>query len=457
MLLIVLRESISYLRTFTTKGYLDNGQITGIELLQKTVDAFQRENNNIMYSINNNTEVVMRKKILELNVWLLTAFILDFIAIPPIQSSGIHSYGYTSNSGYLYPAVDTTFFNSNFLPEIYKKAIIASNLSKVENSLKVNKANNVSVSKAKKVEELTIAERNKLGISVGFHGVEISEEKINQILINSPIGTSITNITTDQNNSSTDTTIVQHIRDPSLYLTTTTTITNSCVDSIESPPRTIDSFLPNDSFSPDISRIDGSSSSSHIDEEHILFSEDLTDTDQAIYILKVWRLVDSLLTLLGPMGASSWLSIDRVERFKTALKVGVRLGRFALHLMQESVDSLIQQPTQNIPITPLKSNITTGSSTALNRAIDGTFWIILRVLLDLFIQCSYHDENTEELNEMSFNILEKLSSMLHWLKDNSKEYFDNESLYIAIKLVKAMRNMKDYQKGSILFIYINIF
>ena len=91
----VLRETISFLRTYATYGYLD-GQITGMELLQSTVDALQKEVSTVQSSISNSTEIIMRRKIMELNLWLLTAFVLDFITLPPAQPSGRESISRSS-------------------------------------------------------------------------------------------------------------------------------------------------------------------------------------------------------------------------------------------------------------------------------------------------------------------------------------------------------------------------
>ena len=62
-----------------------------MEIFQNTVDALQKESNTVQSSIVNNTEITIRRKIMELNLWLLTAFILDFITLPPAQPSGRES------------------------------------------------------------------------------------------------------------------------------------------------------------------------------------------------------------------------------------------------------------------------------------------------------------------------------------------------------------------------------
>jgi hypothetical protein len=380
----VLRETISFLRTYATYGYLD-GQITGMELLQSTVDALQKEVSTVQSAINDTLEIKMRRKIMELNLWLLTAFVLDFITLPPAQPSGRESMNRSSifaPADILSGMPDFSLLVSSPTPSPMKRAVTAG-----KSMASVSSDQSYEAAPRPRNKSVDVFSPNK-----SFS--EISASDFGDLA------------SLDLNGSFT----------------------------FKIDASKLDGGKP---FSPDLSRIeqgrrDRRSSAMHRSSKHNA---------------KKWKLVDSLLELLGPIGSNTWQSIDRVERVKAAIKVGYRLGRFAMHLMQESVDSIIVQPTST-PLTPLKNSTAPSArgdkGSLLLRAIDGTYWIILRVLLDLFVQSPFPDRELQEggPRPVAMRAIERLQKQLEWIKDVSREYYDQEALFIVIKLADVLHSGK---------------
>lgn len=387
---IVLRETISFLRTYATYGYLD-GQITGMELLQSTIDALQKEQNTVQSAIVNSTEIIMRRKIMELNLWLLTAFVLDFITLPPAQPSGRESM---SRSSYFSPAD------------------ILSGMPDFSHLL--CSPNAPSPVRRASTAGSTSGSQKAINFAVSDSSAETSRARVRSVDFASPSEKSLTEISISELDMS--------------------------LDFNSSMARTTESQnLPNSSkpFSPDLSRIENGRKERRISAAN----------KSSKHNGKKWRLVESLLNLLGPIGSNTWQSIDRVERFKAAFKVGYRLGRFAMHLMQESVDQIITQPSMT-PLTPLKnSNLPAANrnkDALVLRAIDGTFWIILRVLLDLFVQTPFADRDMIEgaPPPVALRALSRLMTLLDWVKDMSRDYYESESIFIVIKLAEVLHSGK---------------
>src|SRR3546814_20600812 len=81
----VLRETMSYVRYYGEQGELPVFA-TGLDLLQQTVDILRREEESQQkgrYKPLN--ELDLRGRLLQLNIWLVAAVILEFLALPPLQ------------------------------------------------------------------------------------------------------------------------------------------------------------------------------------------------------------------------------------------------------------------------------------------------------------------------------------------------------------------------------------
>jgi hypothetical protein len=199
----------------------------------------------------------------------------------------------------------------------------------------------------------------------------------------------------------------------------------------------------------------------------VSFSDNrLLEENRSVYGDKIWRLVESLLDLLGPMEnfSHSWLTSDLVDRLRAGMKVGIRLGRSVVNQMQESVDLMISQPSALGlgSSTPMKSaashsgpnksssaaSASAGSSknstkdTPLSKAIDGVFWIILRVLLNIFIEGGASERETLSENSSPLKAVARLQAFMAWVREGSREYYDLESLYIVTKVTDTLRITK---------------
>jgi len=374
LFLTVLRETISFLRTYATYGYLD-GQVTGMEILQSTIDALQKEQTMVQSAIVNSTEINLRRKIMELNLWLLTAFVLDFITLPPAQPSGGRE---SITRGSIYSPVDIL----SGMPDFSHFMISPASPTPAAPS-PASRRQSARVSGTWNAVDISVESSRNRGRSVDFHDRSMSDISV-----------------TDLYDLSSD-----------LRLDTPTKV-----------------------LSP-------SASMSRIEKGRK--ERRSTAFKSSKHNGKKWKLVESLLNLLGPMGSNTWQSIDRVERFKAAIKVGYRLGRFAMHLMQESVDSIITQPSLT-PLTPLKNSSLPSANrnkdALVLRAIDGTFWIILRVLLDLFIQTPFADREMHDgaVQPVALKALARLTTLLEWAKEISRDFYDSESLFIVIKLCEVL-------------------
>lgn len=382
----VLRETISFLRTYATYGYLD-GQITGMELLQSTVDALQKEVSTVQSSISNSTEIIMRRKIMELNLWLLTAFVLDFITLPPAQPSGRESISRSS-----------IFAPADILSGVPDFSALFPSVSSPCSPIK---------------RSSTLHKTEAMGSASSDTSLDTSARpRVRSVDFASPHDKSFSEISASDFGDISD--------------------FNSSFLNLRSGDRELSK-----PFSPTLSGV----------EQGRRNRRASVAVKSNRHNAKKWRLVETLLQLLGPIGSNTWQSIDRVERFKAAIKVGYRLGRFAMHLMQESVDSIIVQPSLT-PLTPLKNSTTPGTrgnkESLVLRAIDGTYWIILRVLLDLFIQTPFPDRELQEspMKPVALRAIERLLSQLEWVRDVSKEYYDQESLFIVMKLAEVLHGGK---------------
>lgn len=383
----MLRETISFLRTYATYGYLD-GQVTGMELLQSTIDALQKEQTTVQSAIVNSTDIILRRKIMELNLWLLTAFVLDFITLPPAQpSGGRESMGrgsLFSPADILSGMPDFSHFTVSPTPSPAKREVTG----------RGNRASGTW---------------NAVDISS-----EMSRNRVRSVDFTSPHEKSLSEISaSDLSDVSSDQPLLlslQHVR-------------------IDTAPHVAPRL-----FSPDanISRME----KGRKERRSTAFKSSKHNG-------KKWKLVESLLNLLGPMNSNTWQSIDRVERFKAAIKVGYRLGRFAMNIVEESVNQIIPQSAVT-PLTPLKNSSLPSANrnkdALVLRAIDGTFWIILRVLLDLFIQTPFADRDMHDgaVQPVAMKALARLMTLLEWAKEISREFYDTESLFIVIKLSEVL-------------------
>lgn len=430
--LVVLRESLGILRTFSSNGFLDDGKTIGVNLLSRTIEVIQREHSTVTNAtMQSQGELAMRRKLLELNAWLVTFLSLDFIVVPPAEISDRSSILHSS---------DTTMFNVPSTPSFYKQ-LAAMPATVPTHKQSPNPQQSRSMQDPSMLDESIVPPSRTVSFMVeheedagetcdevfSYYGVQTSsptrtEQSRPRLFLSSTLSSSSDDCRTGGSAAAEE-------RPPTVSDLSSTGASNDQI----SPLRPIESCLPTESFSPDISRID--SLGPHYATQNTSLAVHEISAEEERYNAKVWQLVASLLTLLGPAGSTSWQALDRVDRLKATIKAGYRQGRLVTYLTQESAETLLQQPTVSIPLTPLKVQ---SMSSAINRSVDGTFWIVLRVLVDVFIKSDSPTASTsagDAINEAGG----KLCDMLEWLKEISKEFYDNECVYIAIKLIKAMR------------------
>jgi hypothetical protein len=83
----VLRETVSYLRCYGEDGEMSTYP-TGINLLQQTVIILKREIDSQSAAAKNSSsdiDIQLSQRILQLNVWLIAAVVLEFLAMPAIK------------------------------------------------------------------------------------------------------------------------------------------------------------------------------------------------------------------------------------------------------------------------------------------------------------------------------------------------------------------------------------
>lgn len=437
--LAVLRESLGILRTFSSNGFLDDGKTIGVNLLSRTVEVIQREHNTVTNAtMQSQGELAIRRKLLELNIWLVTFLSLDFIVVPPAEISDRSSVKNILSS--ILHSSDTAMFNVPSTPSFYKQLAA---MTVPTHKQSPNPQQSRSMQDPSMLDESIIPPSRTVSFMVERE--EDADETCDEVFSYSGVHSS-SPTRTEQTRprlflKSTLSSSSDDCRTGGSTAAEERPLTVSGLSSIGasndqiSPLRPIESCLPTASFSPDISRID--SLGQHYATQSASLTEHEISAEDERYNAKVWQLVASLLTLLGPAGSASWQALDRVDRLKATIKAGYRQGRLVTYLTQESAEtlSLLQQPTVSIPLTPLKVQ---SMSSAINRSVDGTFWIVLRVLVDVFIKSDSTTASTSAGDAMN-DAGGKLCDMLEWLKEISKEFYDNECVYIAIKLIKAMR------------------
>eukprot|EP01038_Epipyxis_sp_PR26KG_P008120 gene8120-10998_t len=362
----VIRQTISCLRVFAAQGKLDV-QDTGLKMLQITVNALQRENS--IVNAGESVDSSVRKKILELNLWLTASIILEFITIPPIQPANVRRSSSSPMKVNDSPYIDK--------PKPYVRAVTSPNARNND---------------TEKTQQPTDA-----------HELNKTTDDLAPLIIS---------------------------KTPDLASTPLTPPPKPGLSYVFSPPDPIAINLFEDS--PSVGRSN---------RKKVPLKNDEFSNANSDYEISVWNLVESLLNLLGPMDSgSAWVGFDRVEKFKAGMKVGFRLGRSVLWQLQESADAfMLTQPTVPNVTNSNSKNISNSHKTdMIHKAIDGVFWVIVRVLLNIFIQGGQNTTWTDP-SSSSMKALSRLLILLDWLKDISREYHDLESQYIAARLSEVLR------------------
>jgi hypothetical protein len=411
-------KTVSYIRGYASQGLIDWEDL-GTAILQLIINTLHGKVVELRQStLLDDIDKDVRLKIYELNVWLTVEAICEFIAVPPTQLVSHHhsksSYRLRSSTSatHLSTLSSSTAMYSAITPGTQRLLPIRRGTSAPEHD-----ANTIDLEHGTSFHVSINRKRS------GSEGEIISEAAVPDDI--------------DINND--------HFA--------TTNLENDVIPSILHPySRSSRPDLPSRDKSPPLPTIPSSaemvsSSSMYLDNEAILARHEQLMND----------LVTSLVQLLGlnEKGSGSWLTHDRLKRFETGLKVGFTRGRYVLHTLQESVESLIHNesltssPSGNAVVeTPTKSEKSFSSSVQspkasqpklmLDRVIDRSLWLLLRVLLKISLNMKHVDDEAFEYNISATN---QMSYLLNWAKTMTKTSYDEESLYVLATLTTSIYNM----------------
>lgn len=366
---VVLREAMSCLRALAMEGYLD-GQTTGIDILQRLVEAVQNENNTILAENEDLSRV--RRRMMDVNMWIMTTLVLEFIMMPPPQPAR------------------------------------SSRESKTLTDEDVREVFMSPRNKALMKERADVGSTEKVGQGVrsrhqSFSLVGYSEKTIRSELPGKA--------------DRSDEDIFSFLSD-------------SCkVSSADTNDESAGGMTPELSFRNQSYR------ASRIPNIEY-FPQSMTPKKRAqlgknsILSDHVWELLESLLDLLGPVGASdSWFRVENMERIKIIATVGVRLGRYMNIACMDSLDAVAGQNY---------TKAKTGNQTTLVKAIDSVVWLLTRLLLSIFTQGGAEKVEQDE-DSSSLKASVRLMSYLDWMRESSKDEFLQESVLVVVKLSQALR------------------
>jgi hypothetical protein len=181
-----------------------------------------------------------------------------------------------------------------------------------------------------------------------------------------------------------------------------------------------------------------SRNSTHISSGSLERSDsDLFNDEAYCHELDKFNLIESIMNLIGPLEnyASVWdPSTNRMERIKMGMKVGFMFSRSVLIQVTESVDSLV---------TPTSASSTSSTNKqgqgpkvmggALSKCIDRVLWNLLRVLLNIFLSGGNSDNSNraETVNSPHILACNRIMTLLDFLMNRAREYYDSESLYVT--------------------------
>ncbi|RYH28540.1 DUF4704 domain-containing protein [archaeon] len=168
--------------------------------------------------------------------------------------------------------------------------------------------------------------------------------------------------------------------------------------------------------------------------------EPITYNFEHAFDVTIWGTVNSMIELLGITGKSldSWFSHDRLWRLQAGFKVGFVRGRYVIKLVQESADSIMEdfEPSQKGENKNLNGKT---HKHLLNRIVDQSIWLLIRILLNFAIQGGADEVGSAAVESVSVQALLKLSQVLIWARTHAKVSYENESLFVLAKLTLAMR------------------
>ena len=370
----LVRKTIGYIRCYVAKGLIDWRDF-GVEILHKIMNMLNDTLEYIRQADLDVMEKTLRLKLHELNVWLLVEGVCEFIALPPSQPAHSSTHQPMMKS--------TASFNN-----LSSLQVARSEAEPVSSGLPSMAQTIQSV----KFDENNVTESSK----VGMMPVNLSELD--------------------------DGVIDDHF-------------------AADGRPFYVEQV--NRTFSPEL-----------MEDDDLLHELQLNLMDDSLYVMEteqekfLWALIDSMIALLGldDKGTTAWYNQDRSKRLGAAIRVGVARGRYVIHVIQESTESMIGNDGET-STTSSNNNNPKGISDRnnpkqqkyiLDKIINHSMWILLRIILNVALLGANHPIHSEDRDSLCIKALIQLTNILNWSKNIGKGDYHQESLLVLGKLSIAI-------------------
>lgn len=515
----VINDTICSLRSFGENSDLDIIKI-GIELLSKAVSILHNEQE---YSIKlkktsetNVGEIIeIRKKMFEVNMWMITYIISEFVTIPPIQKAksvkrfnrtnsvdkslnSPNSDNITNTTKRRSPAI-SLMSNSIIIPSVKVRPLKQSSQSLNMKKRMSNEGFEVVMSKPSSLSRNDVSANNMESVVDVCVDVNTDKkqtrdlESPNKLLDSSMVALPVDNtlnletLSKDENIygfsqtsadniarlSSSPTSIGSLIsNEDSINPNASNTVTNtrrrssissvnievslfSDDDDVDSVSLVLDDRLKMNSDNLQLNSTSSDSISSNLSNSSnfstISSSRNLTSANKATgrcrsqsvsssissvtvsadeSFTQQWELVESLLNLLGTIDSFGVYQESLMDRLKLGMKVGLLSGINVVSQIHDSIAMIISAPVEN--------SKSIGRDTPLHRAVDNVIWIVLRVLLDIYLQGSQYSHAISE-NSPHVLAMKRMNSMLNLIKEMQNECYDTQVLYIICRICSKLQ------------------
>ena len=459
----VLKETMSYLRCFAAAGSLDM-QSTGLRLLQRTIAALQRESESLDNGESEAAESKqLRRRLLNLNLWLTAAVLLEFITVPALQPS--------TGTG------DVKQYTTSVTAEI----------------LPINKAlKKVSFGVAKRGQQDSpggggnAESSSGTGDSQGEVGEPIIRPSMTGYARHSTEDVSaavksLANQSSDRDDD--DGFVIGRSIDggkPGSFADTSREVEegalgghlvyNGSKDSLRSGEKSVGSLADELAINEDPRDRSQSEASDATPDRGGDFEMD--DDDREVetpneYMDIVWNLIDSILELLNLDSHNSL-----VEKYTTltrsVMQIGLRKGYGMRNAVNTTIDSIVTQASahgstlsspadktllrrtmignSSVTSAPISAKL---SSNPFERAIEGVLWVIMRVLINMITNAGAQDASSSTGGDgaprctVGGNYLraaEHLEAVINSPDGHAQEYMSFEVMNVICRLSTALYN-----------------
>lgn len=393
---LVILETISCLRSLEESGDFDINRL-GLELLQQTVDLLQRESHSFDHLKLEAYETALRQRIFEINMWIIAAVVLEYITLPPLQRANIKRTRSATQ------VIDESFPS---FPAFYDRTL----------SAPVERATSPTINPLKSIKS------HQLSSPMSMNSMKNDESVagIDRLVDSSYEKDSVLDVLQSYEPQES---VALSSAKPSLAATMGAAPHDIPKLSLQQPDSSVNLFVPSKGVSTNFTI-----SSSSYNDDH--------DTT-------IWHLLETLLDLIGPMDqiAKAWQQLDYQDRIKIMMKLGISSTRSLKKQLEGSLDSFISPSFASKESTPSrvsqKSKSTIQAESLYSKAVNNVFWILVRTLLDIFVRAS-SDATVVESSSPALLAMDRLLSIFDSLKENSKDFFDSESLYVVAKITAAI-------------------